>query len=74
LLHALATRLTIPLAAIDGVAKVPASLCPAIMVKGQRVNALAHFATPLPTKVLKHPVDNVAAQASALAAAVLSGV
>jgi len=47
------------------------------MVKGQRLHALAHYAAPLPAKVLKRPVDNVAAQASVLVSAmdaVLSGI
>jgi toxin CcdB len=46
------------------------------MVKSQRLHALAHFAAPLPAKLLKRPVANVAAQASALVSAmdaVLSG-
>lgn len=77
LLDALATRLTLPLAEIDGETKVPAVLCPVILVNGQRFHALAHFAAPLPAKALKRPVDNVAAQASALVSAidaVLSGI
>lgn len=77
LLDALATRLTVPLAALDFVGKVPAALCPVITLKGQRLHALAHYAAPLPAKALRRPVDNVSAQASALVAAmdvVLSGV
>jgi toxin CcdB len=77
LLDALATRLTVPLAVLDAVTKVPTVLCPIIIVKGQRLHALAHYAAPLPAKVLKRPVDNVAAQASALVSAidaVLSGI
>ncbi len=76
LLDALATRLTIPLAVLDFAGKVPTALCPVVMVKGKRLHALAHYAAPLPVKVLRRPVDNVAAQASALVAAmdaVLSG-
>ena len=77
LLDALATRLTLPLAVLDFVGKVPTALCPVITVKGQRLHALAHYAAPLPAKFLRRPVDNVAAQASALVSAmdaVLSGV
>ncbi len=77
LLDALATRLTIPLAVLDAAAKVPTALCPVITVKGQRVQALAHYVAPLPAKVLKRPLANVASQASALVSAldaVLSGV
>lgn len=77
LLDALATRLVMPLAALDAATKVPIALCPVIAVKGRRLHALAHYAAPLPAKLLKRPVDNVAAQASALVAAmdaVLSGV
>ena len=77
LLDALATRLTIPLAALDAAAKVPTALCPVITVKGQRLHALAHYAAPLPAKALKRPLVNVASQASALVSAldaVLSGV
>lgn len=76
LLDALATRMTIPLAVPDTADKVPAALCPVITVKGKRLNALAHYAAPLPAKLLRRPVDNVATQASALVAAidaVLSG-
>jgi toxin CcdB len=77
LLDALATRLAIPLSDVDAAAKVPTALCPVIVVKGQRLHALAHYAAPLPAKVLRRPVDNVAAQSSALVSAidaVLSGV
>lgn len=77
LLDALATRLTVPLAALDPTTKVPTALCPVITVKGQRLHALAHYAAPLPARVLKRPVDNVAAQSSALVSAldaVLSGI
>lgn len=77
LLGALATRMTLPLAELDPALPVPTALCPAISVKGKRLHALAHYAAPLPAKLLRRPVDNVAAQASALAAAmdaVISGV
>ena len=77
LLDALATRLTLPLAEPDAEVKVPTALCPVVTVKGRRFHALAHYAAPLPAKVLRRPVDNVAAQASALVSAidvVLSGV
>jgi toxin CcdB len=77
LLDALATRLTMPLAELDVSHKVPTALCPVIMVDGKRLHALAHYAAPLPAKVLRRPVDNVAAQASALVSAmdtVLSGM
>lgn len=77
LLDALATRMTVPLAVLGFAGKVPTALCPVILVKGQRLHALAHFAAPLPAKTLRRPVDNVAAQASALVSAfdaVLSGI
>lgn len=77
LLDALATRLTVPLAEPNFAGKVPTALSPVIAVKGQRLHALAHYAAPLPAKLLRSPVDNVAAQASALVAAmdaVLSGI
>lgn len=77
LLDALATRLTIPLSEFEVAAKVPTALCPVIVVKGQRFHALAHYAAPLPAKVLRRPVDNVAVQSSVLVSAidaVLSGV
>jgi toxin CcdB len=77
LLDALATQMTIPLAELDTAIKVPVALCPVIMVKGKRLHALAHYAAPLPAKVLRRAVDNVAAQASALVSAmdtVLSGI
>ena len=77
LLDALPTRLTMPLAELAFAGKVPTTLCPLVVVQGQRVHALAHFAAPLPAKLLRNPVANVAVQASALVAAmdaVLSGV
>ena len=77
LLDALPTRLTLPLALVDAATRAPTVLCPVIVVKGQRLHALAHFAAPLPAKLLKRRVDNVAAQASALVSAmdaVLSGL
>ena len=77
LLDALSTRLTLPLAVPDVTTKVPTALCPVITVKGKRLHALAHFAAPLPAKMLRRPVANVAAQASALVSAmdaVLSGI
>ena len=51
-------------------------LCPVIVVKGKRLHALAHYAAPLPAKLLRRRIDNVAAQGSALVlamGAVLSG-
>lgn len=77
LLDGLATRLTMPLAQPDTMGKVPTVLCPTIHVNGLRLNALALYTAPLPAKLLRSPVDNVAAQASALVAAmdaVLSGI
>lgn len=77
LLDALATRLTMPLSELDAATKVPTALCPVIVVKGRRLHALAHYAAPLPAKLLKRPVDNVAPQANALVSAmdaVLSGI
>ena len=77
LLDALSTRLTVPLAIYDASIKVPTALCPLIVVKGERMQALAHYTSPLPKKVLRRPVDNVAAQSSLLVAAVdaaLSGI
>jgi toxin CcdB len=53
LLDALATRLTMPLAVLDVATKVPTVLCPVIMVKGLRLHALAHYATPLPATALR---------------------
>ena len=69
LLDGLATRLTMQLAVLDIAKKVPTALCPVILVKGQRLHALAHYAAPLPAKALKQPVENVASQASALVSA-----
>jgi toxin CcdB len=77
LLDSLATRLTVPLATLSYSGKVPSSLCPLVTVKGQRLHALAHFAAPLPARLLRKPVASLAAQASTLVAAldaVLSGV
>ena len=78
LLDALATRLTLPLVTPSpSVARAPVTLCPTINVNGQRLHALAHFAAPLPAKLLRQPVANLAAQSSLLVAAidaVLSGI
>jgi toxin CcdB len=77
LLDALATRLTMPLAQPDALVKVPTMLCPVIVVKGKRLHALAHYAAPLPAKLLRRRIDNVAAQGNALVSAmdaVLSGI
>lgn len=77
LLEALPTRLVIPLALLDIAGKVPKALCPVIVVKGRRLHALAHYAAPVPAKVLRRPVENVAPQSSALVSAmdaVLSGI
>ena len=77
LLDALPTRLTLPLAEPDATVKVPTMLCPVIMVKGKRFHALAHYAAPLPAKLLRRRVDNVAAQSNDLVSAmdaVLSGI
>jgi len=77
LLDALPTRLVIPLAhGLDAI-KVPTVLCPPIMVKGQTLFALAHYAAPLPARLLKKPIAHVAEEATSLVAAldaVLSGV
>jgi toxin CcdB len=76
LLDALATRLVMPLAVPDATIKAPAALCPVILVNGKRLHALAHYAAPLPSRLLREPVDNVRTQASVLVSAmdaVLSG-
>jgi toxin CcdB len=77
LLDAPATRLTVPLAVPDASTKAPSALGPVITVRCKRFHALAHYAAPLPSKLLRRPVDNVAAQANALVSAidaVLSGI
>ena len=77
LLDALATRMTMPLAEPAANMRIPSALCPVITVNGRRLHALAHYAAPLPAKLLRGQVDNVAAQASALVGAmdaVLSGL
>ncbi|MCK7501977.1 MAG: CcdB family protein [Comamonadaceae bacterium] len=43
-------RPTMPLAVLDVATKVPTALCPVIMVKGQRLHALAHYAAPCPRR------------------------
>lgn len=66
-----------PLAVLDAATKVPIALCPVVTVKGKRLHALAHYAAPLPAKLLRRPVANVAPQANALVSAidaVLSGI
>ena len=52
-LDALNTRLTVPLAVPDGKSRAPVALCPIITVKGLGLQALAHFAAPLPVKALQ---------------------
>jgi toxin CcdB len=77
LLDALPTRLTIPLAERAFLGKVPGVLCPEVVIKGERLHALAHYAAPLPARLLRRPLGNLAAQASVLVAAmdaVLSGI
>lgn len=77
LLDALPTRLTMPLATLNFAGKVPLVLCPNVTVKGERFHALAHYTAPLPAKLLKQPVANLATHASALVGAmdaVLSGL
>ena len=77
LLDALPTRLAVPLALPEASpGRVPAALCPLVTVNGQRLHALAHYAAPLPARLLRQPVTNVATQSSTLVAAidaVLSG-
>ena len=70
LLDTLPTRLTVPLAVLKVATHVPTTLCPVITVKGQRLHALAHYAAPLPAKLLKRSVDNVASQGSVVVSAV----
>ena len=77
LLDALATRMTIPLATVEFAEKSPDKLCPVVTVNGQRLRALAHYTSPLPTRSLQQVVGNLGAQASTLIAAmdvVVSGV
>ena len=77
LLDALPTRLTMPFAEPDATVKVPTMLCPVIVVKGKRLHALAHYAAPLPARLLRRRVDNVAAQSSVFGSAmdaVMSGI
>jgi len=77
LLDALHTQMVMRLALPSRASRVPAALCPVVVVKGQRLHALAHFAAPLPARLLKRPVDNLAGHSSALVAAmdaVLSGL
>ena len=77
LLDALGTRLSVPLAVPDASIKAPPTLCPIITVKGRRFHALAHYAAPLPSRLLRRPVANVAAQANVLVSAidaVLTGI
>ena len=73
LLDALPTRLVVPLALAEATpGRAPAALCPLVSVNGQRLHALAHYAAPLPARLLRQPVGNVAAQSSTLVAAINS--
>ena len=77
LLESLATRMTIPLASMEFADKAPDKLCPIVMLNGQRLRALAHYAAPLPTCSLRQIMGNLTPQASLLIAAmdvVISGV
>lgn len=77
LLDALATRMSFPLASIEFSEKSPDKLCPMVMINGQPLRALAHYAAPLPTRSLRQLVGNLAPQASLLVAAmdvVVSGI
>ena len=67
LLDSLATRMTVPLAALDFVGKVPVALCPVITVKGKQLNALTHYAAPLPVKLLRTSVGTAMIDAAAVA-------
>jgi toxin CcdB len=65
------------LATLAFAGKVPEKLCPTLVIKGERLHALAHYAAPVPARSLRRSVANVATQASTLVAAldvVLSGV
>ncbi|MCD8515001.1 MAG: CcdB family protein [Burkholderiaceae bacterium] len=77
LLDALPTRLVVPLAQSPNTIRVPTALCPPVTVKGQTLFALAHYAAPLPARLLKKPIAHLTEEATALVAAldaVLSGV
>ena len=77
LLDALATRLVMPLATLKFADKVPEKLCPSVMVNGQKLRALAHYAAPMPVRSLRQMVGNLSAQSHLLMAAmdvVFSGV
>lgn len=77
LLDALATRMSIPLASIEFSEKSPDKLCPMVMINGQALRALAHYAAPLPTRSLRQRVGHLAPQAGLLIAAmdvVVSGL
>jgi len=66
LLESLATRMTIPLASIQFASKAPEKLCPTVLINGQRLRALAHYAAPLPSKNLKKVVSNLSRSSDAL--------
>ncbi|MFM8557252.1 MAG: CcdB family protein [Betaproteobacteria bacterium] len=56
LLYALPTRMTVPLAMFDADLKDPTGLNPITEVRGKRLLALAHYAAPLPAKLLRRPL------------------
>lgn len=77
LLDVLATRLVMPLATLEFADKVPEKLCPSVMVNGQKLRALAHYAAPVPVRSLRQMVGNLSSQSHLLIAAmdvVLSGI
>ena len=69
LLESLATRMAIPLASVEFASTAPEKLCPSVLVNGQRLRALAHYAAPLPSKSLKKVVSNLSSSSDTLISA-----
>lgn len=70
LIDQLPTRLVMPLSRVGtDQARLPTSLCPQVIVKGEMLSLMPHLAAPMPVKLLKKPVASLVHRASEIAAA-----
>lgn len=78
LIDQLSTRLVMPLSRVGtDQARLPASLCPQVIVRGEMLSLMPHLAAPLAARALKKPVASLAHRAGEIAAAmdaVFSGI
>lgn len=77
LIDQLPTRLVMPLSRVGAdQARLPTSLCPQVVVKGEMLSLMPHLSAPMPARMLRKPVASLGHRASEIAAAmdaVLSG-